>query len=83
MPNGFETSTATLPACPWCNTEQHVRLIGHRHFYCNKCKREFDGEDDGDVTYGRPSKRLEREERRREHETKARKQQHETHNRSR
>lgn len=52
-----------LPKCPWDGTNKYVRKIGDKHFYCSKCGREFDGIDDGDVTYGRPSKRLEREER--------------------
>lgn len=53
----------TLPKCPWCKTDKHVRIVGHRRYYCSKCGREFDGVDDGTITYGRPSKRLEREER--------------------
>ena len=32
-------------------------------FYCHHCRLEFAQTDDGDVGYGRPSKRLERRER--------------------
>lgn len=64
----MSTTTATttpdqVPLCPWCKTANHVRTIGHRHFYCGKCRREFDGVDDGDISYGRPEKRMERQER--------------------
>ena len=41
-----------------------------RAFYCHHCQMEFEPEDDGDVGYGSPSRRLEREERRAQ--TKAR-----------
>jgi transposase-like protein len=52
-----------LPKCPWCGTNKHVRLTGFRHFYCANCAREFDDSDDGDIGYGSPSRRIEREER--------------------
>ena len=52
-----------VPPCPWCHTDKHVQPAGQlRTFYCRKCCREFDDSDDGTVGYGRPSKRLEREE---------------------
>ena len=55
------------PRCPWCNTTKHVRPSGtsYRAWYCGRCGKEFEPEDDGDIGYGRPSKRLERKERER------------------
>jgi hypothetical protein len=64
------TIAAPLPPCPWCKTVRHVQPAGQpRSFYCRKCRREFDDGDDGDspggdtIGYGRPDRRLEREER--------------------
>jgi len=59
-------TTDPLPPCPWCRIDNHVRMVDHRHFYCGKCKREFDGVDDGDISYGRPDRRIERQERQKE-----------------
>jgi len=57
------TSTSS-PKCPWCNTRKHVRTSGtNRHaFYCGRCGREFEDVDDGDVAYGRPDRRMIRQE---------------------
>ena len=73
--HGFGESSKSVPQpiiiikphCPWCNTNKHVRTSGtNLHaFYCGRCGREFEDVDDGDVGYGRPEKRMEREERRR------------------
>lgn len=53
------------PCCPWCNTPRHVRTSGtsYRAWYCGRCQREFEAEDDGTIGYGPPSRRIEREER--------------------
>lgn len=53
------------PRCPWCNTARHVSSSATtlRAWYCGKCRREFEPEDDGDLGYGRPERRLERQER--------------------
>lgn len=56
-----------LPKCPWCNTAKHVAALGCHRLYCGKCKREFEDVNDGDIGYGRPSKRMEREERKKTH----------------
>lgn len=50
------------PRCPFCN---HKSVIpdGHCNWYCNHCRATFDGVDDGDVGYGPPSRRIERQER--------------------
>lgn len=52
------------PRCPWCNTARHVRESNaNLHaFYCGKCGREFEDVDDGDIAYGRPDRRLIRQE---------------------
>jgi ribosomal protein L37AE/L43A len=58
-------SCNSTPPCPWCDTPRHVQEGGQpKTWYCRKCGREFEAEDDGDITYGRPEKRMEREERR-------------------
>ena len=57
----------TVPPCPWCHTDKHIQPAGQlRTFYCRKCCREFDDSEDGTIGYGRPSKRLEQEERKKE-----------------
>jgi ribosomal protein L37AE/L43A len=53
----------TTPNCPMCGNNRHVVASGQRLWYCAMHKMEFETGDDGDVTYGRPEKRLEREER--------------------
>jgi transposase-like protein len=54
-----------VPICPWCRNAKHVQASGEnaKAFHCRGCHRSFEAEDDGDVTYGSPSKRIEREER--------------------
>ena len=61
---GEQLAEQNKPACPLCGKRKHVRVNGFRDFTCLGCKMDFDGEDDGDVGYGRPSKRMERGERR-------------------
>lgn len=56
----------TAPPCPWCKTPKRVYPHGERNFQCLECKRIFDAVDDGDVSYGPPSRRIEREERAKE-----------------
>jgi hypothetical protein len=41
-----------------------VHPDGPRNFWCANCKREFDGQDDGDVGYRSPEINAERAERR-------------------
>ncbi|MFA5056545.1 MAG: hypothetical protein WC485_00395 [Opitutaceae bacterium] len=53
-----------VPKCPWCGHAKHVRMVGHRHYYCGGCRREFDGVDDGITGYGDPARHAERAERR-------------------
>jgi len=61
--------TTILPPCPWCHTARHVQPAGQlRVFYCRRCCREFDDGNDSDsaggdtIGYGRPDRRMEREE---------------------
>lgn len=63
MPTATTNATDQKPNCLWCGTNKHVAEVGPHHFYCGKCKREFDDVDDGDIGYGRPSKRKEYQER--------------------
>jgi hypothetical protein len=58
------------PECPWCETNRHVRATGEREFWCAKCKRTFDGIDDGTIAYGPPDRRINREERHEEKRAK-------------
>jgi hypothetical protein len=54
-------TTTDTPRCPRCN-----RRGSHNEgtlYYCGHCKQQYDAEDDGTITYGDPSRRLEREER--------------------
>lgn len=48
--------------CPKCHRISHTQAAGKARWYCHHCRMEFEALDDGDVTYGRPEKRLEREE---------------------
>jgi hypothetical protein len=51
------------PSCPWCNTARHVQEGSmQKTFYCRNCWREFEAGEDGDVGYGRPDRRLIRQE---------------------
>ena len=51
--------------CPRCHTITATTSgTTDRAWYCHECRMEFEPDDDGDIGYGRPSKRLEREERR-------------------
>jgi len=53
------------PRCPLCGTMSRTTSHGKDRWYCHHCRMEFEP-DDGDIGYGRPEKRLEREERRTE-----------------
>ncbi len=55
-----------IPPCPWCRTPRHVQTSGStmKALYCRRCGREFEAEDDSDIGYGPPDRRLLREERR-------------------
>lgn len=63
-----EAQAIKPPPCPWCKSASSVRPSGAnlKAFFCGRCKREFDTDSDGDISYGPPSRRLEREERRAE-----------------
>ena len=63
-----DTPSAKKTQCPWCKTAESVYPSGAnlKAFFCGRCKREFDTDDDGDISYGPPDRRLEREERRQE-----------------
>jgi tRNA(Ile2) C34 agmatinyltransferase TiaS len=52
----------TIPPCPKCGSNKHAYPDGERNFWCTSCKVCYDGIDDGEIGYGRPSKRMEREE---------------------
>ena len=52
--------------CPKCGRRSQTPSAGHARWYCHACRMEFESLDDGDITYGRPERRLEREERREE-----------------
>lgn len=54
--------TIPAPRCPFCSSPA-VIPDGPRNWWCHDCKRTFDGIDDGDIGYGRPDKRIERQER--------------------
>ena len=53
------------PACPMCNSRRHVITSGENvhTFACRACCIQFEDVDDGDISYGRPGKRMERQER--------------------
>jgi hypothetical protein len=55
---------AAIPKCPLCRSAQHVRIHGPKDFTCLNCRMDFDGIDDGTISYGPPDRRLRREERR-------------------
>ena len=59
-----QTQAAPIPRCPKCGTNKHAYTHGEREFWCRKCNVLYDGIDDGDVGYGAPDKRMNREERR-------------------
>ncbi len=42
--------------CPRCRKPSTTPCRGKDRFYCHHCRMEFEGEDDGTVTYGDPSR---------------------------
>ena len=62
--NPANDATQPNPKCPKCG-KRNVRPSGDRNWFCGECRMEFDPTDDGEVGYGSPSRRLEREERNR------------------
>jgi len=48
--------------CPKCGRRSTTASAGNHRWYCHHCRMEFEDQDDGDITYGRPEKRLERDE---------------------
>jgi len=55
-----------MDTCPKCHSEQNVGkgYANDKALYCRKCGIEFESDDDGDISYGSPSRRMERQERR-------------------
>jgi hypothetical protein len=53
------------PRCVRCHSPRHVRASGStpRAYYCGRCRIEFEAEDDTDIGYGPPDRRLLRQER--------------------
>ena len=50
--------------CPKCGRFTCVKHnASSRAWWCLHCKMAFEPDDDGDISYGQPSRRLEREER--------------------
>jgi DNA-directed RNA polymerase subunit RPC12/RpoP len=54
-----------MDCCPQCG-DRRLAKIDDRLYRCAKCGAYTDGEDDGDVAYGPPDRRLRRQERQRE-----------------
>lgn len=55
----------SMPPCPRCNTNKKVRANGGR-YWCDRCNGLFDDDpDEGGSYFSDPSKRLERQEERR------------------
>jgi len=48
--------------CPKCGRKSYLSGSGSHCWYCHYCQMEFEDIDDGDLGYGQPSKRLERQE---------------------
>ena len=58
-------SETDRPRCPLCGRiEAVISAAGRGRWYCRHCGMEFDDEDDGDIGYGPPDRRLRRQERR-------------------
>lgn len=58
-----QAESAAAAHCPKCRRPSHAPSAANPHaWYCHHCRMEFEAGDDGDIAYGRPSKRLEREE---------------------
>jgi len=59
--------TDDIAKCPRCG---HLTSTKHnatpRAWWCHECKMPFEPEDDGDISYGPPDRRMRREERRRQ-----------------
>ena len=59
-----------MPACPWCGTAAQVQTGSTlKGWHCRRCGREFEDETDGgdgDISYGKPERRMMREENRQE-----------------
>ena len=53
----------STPKCPWCGTAKHTREGSQpKTWFCGKCSREFEAEDDSDIGYEAPDRRLLRKE---------------------
>ncbi len=64
-----------MPACPRCRTSKEVGHQGEGNLYvCHRCKGLFDNDpnEGGDHSDFNPAIRLEREDRRREHQRQRR-----------
>lgn len=74
----MSANTTDTARCPRCGRRTATPSAANPHaWFCHHCTMEFEDVDDGDVGYGRPEKRIEREERVRERQhTRARKHHH-------
>ncbi len=73
MPN--DNCTTPVPRCPQGHAAKYVRPNGDRLWFCGQCDMLFDDSgDDGDISYGLPSRRLDRDEKHKERERERRKQ---------
>ena len=61
-----------IARCPRCGRQTHTAGDQPHVWYCHQCGMYFDDSEDGDVGYGRPEKRLEREERAKERQQQRR-----------
>jgi ribosomal protein L37AE/L43A len=50
--------------CPKCGRRSHTRGDGKDVWYCHDCSMYFEAIEDGDISYGPPDRRINREERR-------------------
>jgi phage FluMu protein Com len=68
LPENFsraEEDAMKSARCPRCRTVSTTTSSGKERYYCRECRMEFEAINDGDIGYGRPERRLERQERRR------------------
>ena len=58
-----QAAAAKGDRCPRCNRVTHAKTHGKDRWYCHFCRMEFEPDDDGDIGYGPPHRRVMREER--------------------
>lgn len=65
--NGLLRTCFPIIRCPRCGTNKHVQVTGYNLYHCHQCHGAFDDDPDEGGDYGNnPSRRLEREEERKE-----------------